>query len=871
MSKNLLFLTFTSLFFVNNLFSQNLPTYLYEAIINIPDPNFEQALIDLGYDSDGIINQSINAQDAFDIKNLDISSRNISNLQGLEYFKNLRTLNCSENNFNELKLEHYVRIQLKYYTEEFRAYQSLIEFTCSNSILESIYFYRFPDIESINLNSNPNLKSFIAEKTPNLINLKLSNTSNLEQLELHDTSVSSLKVDTFTALMTLRIIDSPLEGLDLNNNKNLKFLDCSNSNLNNLDLSNNNALQSIHLVNNQLSFLDMRNGNNSLISNFDSYNHPNLSCIFIDDLVLANSNESFYNRWNKDEHTEFRNESCDYDITLSTSKMNIAENGEQTILTATLNDISPSEDITVNLKLSGTAASTNYELSSSSILIPASQLSASVTLTALEDAMDSDKTVVIDVLSVENADILSSQELTVTINHVNDAPTDISLVTASFDENLSYEEMTLIEVADIDDVEHTISLVQGEGSSDNDKFTIIDNKLYTDLTFDYETKNEYFIRLKATDPEGLSTEKAIVISVNNLNDIVISGTIGKTYCGTDTIGFIETAFAEYIEPLTYQWSSGETTRNISNKPSGTYTITVTDGDGVVMSKDFEIGTEPIYNDLTICYVSSDNIDSDYNRIFINNAESYNVDKIQILREGSTLGQYELIGEISPYENSFLDTSSNNQSVSYNYKVRIKDKCGNVSELSPFHQTILLQANKASDGSINLNWSAYSGLNYGTYDIYRKENNNDFELLTSLSANNLAYNDKDVNSNTKSYDYFIGITVSESCNFTLISKAKNSKASNNIIRSNYKSFESTLNTDLDLRKSISIFPNPVEKSLYIESEAPLLKIEIYSFSGKKVKEIKSDFKTIDLNNLERGLYLINIYSENGFFSNKIIKN
>ena len=300
-------------------------------------------------------------------------------------------------------------------------------------------------------------------------------------------------------------------------------------------------------------------------------------------------------------------------------------------------------------------------------------------------------------------------------------------------------------------------------------------------------------------------------------------------------------------------------------------INVTDAEGMVKSKDFIIETIPVYDNLSICYVTSDEVETDNNRIFISNDGSYNVNVVEILREGSVQGQYDKIGEINPNEESYLDITSNNQTVSYNYKVRVRDNCNAISESSLQHKTILLQANKAADGSINLSWSAYEGISYGTYDIYRKEkkNNSTFELLISLSASNLSYNDTDANSNTKSYDYYIGIDLNNACNFS--SNTKNKSLANEQIKSNIKIVESALGIDDEtLSEGLNLYPNPVSNTLSIESKLPLSKVEVYSVLGQRVKDINSDFNSISTDNLSNGIYLIRIYSEKGVVVRKIIR-
>ena len=66
------------------------------------------------------------------------------------------------------------------------------------------------------------------------------------------------------------------------------------------------------------------------------------------------------------------------------------------------------------------------------------------------------------------------------------------------------------------------SLVTGIGSTDNSLFTIDGNQLKVNGLLDYETKNNYSIRVKTTDQGGLSYEKQLTVSVTNLREQGIS-------------------------------------------------------------------------------------------------------------------------------------------------------------------------------------------------------------------------------------------------------------------------------------------------------------------------------------------------------------
>ena len=62
------------------------------------------------------------------------------------------------------------------------------------------------------------------------------------------------------------------------------------------------------------------------------------------------------------------------------------------------------------------------------------------------------------------------------------------------------------------------TLVRGPGDTDNDWFTISGNTLQTAAVLSYEFKNNYSIRVRATDSGDLSVEKILTIAVTDAND-----------------------------------------------------------------------------------------------------------------------------------------------------------------------------------------------------------------------------------------------------------------------------------------------------------------------------------------------------------------
>ena len=75
----------------------------------------------------------------------------------------------------------------------------------------------------------------------------------------------------------------------------------------------------------------------------------------------------------------------------------------------------------------------------------------------------------------------------------------------------------------------------------------------------------------------------------------------------------------------------------------------------------------------------------------------------------------------------------------------------------------------------------------------------------------------------------------------------------------------------LANDIKIYPNPVNQILTIDSSLPLNKVEIFSILGKKVKDVATNFKTIPVNDLSNGMYIVKIQSGNHMVFRKVIKN
>lgn len=99
-------------------------------------------------------------------------------------------------------------------------------------------------------------------------------------------------------------------------------------------------------------------------------------------------------------------------------------------------------------------------------------------------------------------------------------PTALNTSTTSFNENIpAGSRIASLSSSDPDAGERfTYSLVSGAGDSDNAAFSIDGDQLAINAAPDFESKSSYSIRLRSTDGAGLSTEQALTLTVNDLQE-----------------------------------------------------------------------------------------------------------------------------------------------------------------------------------------------------------------------------------------------------------------------------------------------------------------------------------------------------------------
>ena len=404
-------------------------------------------------------------------------------------------------------------------------------------------------------------------------------------------------------------------------------------------------------------------------------------------------------------------------------------------------------------------------------------------------------------------------------------------------------------------------------ASDVSNYDLLLNSFYNQNLINKEFGDAGLAYCNETDHDALIIEKGWAFNGGTVLSPSISG-LENLQIESD-LGLCITTNVDLGQPTL----EGCGTLSISNDAPSEYPIGITtvnwtlvDGNQTSVSATQLVEVIMVVDQADVCYVSSDSVFPENNRIFITSdpaLNGQNVDFHEVLREDSS-GDYQTIGFINPPEVSFLDIDSDNTSQAYRYKIETTDICGENYPESSFHKTILLQSGIASDNSINLSWTPYLGLDFSTYNIYKNTNGTGYELLTSLSFNNTTYNDTSANVVDNFYEYYISIEVASCGSDPLL--PFNLRSNLELVNPNL----SVNNVNL-LGQEIHIYPNPASDYLNVSGSkgVEITAVSIYNAVGQRIF-VTVEFENIYISNLSAGLYYISINTNKGVVNKTMIR-
>jgi Ca2+-binding RTX toxin-like protein len=146
-------------------------------------------------------------------------------------------------------------------------------------------------------------------------------------------------------------------------------------------------------------------------------------------------------------------------------------------------------------------------------------------------------------------------------------PEDLTISLSEFNENISATStVATLSTVDRDHGEvHAYSLVNGIGDTDNAAFTVKSNQLKINASPDYETKSSYSIRVRTTDTGGLTFDKALTLTVNDLSEMTVVALslspASVTEDGSSNLVYTFTRTTPTTNALTVDYTIGGTATN----------------------------------------------------------------------------------------------------------------------------------------------------------------------------------------------------------------------------------------------------------------------------------------------------------------------
>jgi hypothetical protein len=239
-----------------------------QAIV-VPDANFMAKLLEanatnniakdsggnsIAIDANG--NGIITEAEAEEVRELYVSGASIASWSGIQYFVDLRVLECAQNNLTSLDVT---------------SLEDLRTLDCSNNTINNLLVNGLSHLEFLNCSNN------------SLTSLNLSGLDSLKSLNSsQNMGISSLDLSDLGYLEILNCNDNGLNAIDVSMLEKLISIDCSNNNLTTLDLNSNSKLTTAAFFSNDLVTLFVKNGSLETFEPANWTQNPSLEYICAD-------------------------------------------------------------------------------------------------------------------------------------------------------------------------------------------------------------------------------------------------------------------------------------------------------------------------------------------------------------------------------------------------------------------------------------------------------------------------------------------------------------------------------------------------------------------------------------------------------------
>ncbi len=205
------------------------PVYISDLIF--PDETFLNYVKRFDKDHNGTLYPA----ERYAVTEIDVNDKNITSLKGIEFFPNLKKLDCGHNRLTSLDVS-------------------------KNTVLQELVCWE-NQLASLDVSQNTALQELECFENK-LTSLDVSQNPALQKLSCWDNRLKELDVSKNTELTYLKCSYNRLTELDVSRNTELTYLDCSYNRLTELDVSQNTKLTALYFDTNQITSLQADNCTN---------------------------------------------------------------------------------------------------------------------------------------------------------------------------------------------------------------------------------------------------------------------------------------------------------------------------------------------------------------------------------------------------------------------------------------------------------------------------------------------------------------------------------------------------------------------------------------------------------------------------------
>jgi hypothetical protein len=516
--------------------------------------------------------------------------------------------------------------------------------------------------------------------------------------------------------------------------------------------------------------------------------------------------------------------------------------------------------------------------------------------------------VTVTVTATDGSGTSATGSFTLTIANVNDAPSDISLANLSIAENsTAVAILSAISSVDVDAGDsHSYSFVSGTGSDDNDSFTINGTNLLTAASFNFESKATLKFRIKSTDAQGGSLEKAFVVNISDVNEsptaLNLSAlTIAENNNAGASIGTLSTTDPDNDDSHTYAFSSGtgdtdngsfeissgslvaKNVLNLEEKASYSVLVTSTDANGLSFTQNFTIAVSNVNEAPSNVSLSNLSVlENEDAGAVVGNLSSTDEDN-------SDTHTYALISGTGDQDNAAFSISNNQLVTSqtfdreakavYSVRISTTDAGGLSTE-----KTFTIDITNVAEAALAVD--SDDELDFGEVDLassktltFSVSNDGDADGLqvTSISAPEGFSIDK--NSFTlasgNSETITVTFTPSEGKSYTGQITISSSAGNETINIVGIGTIVTSIDDDIVDENEVNLYPNPSTEWVTIDlTSAPLMipNVSIIDMNGVIIwskTKVASRRLNVNVSNYPAGTYIVKVASEKGTVLKKLI--